>query len=92
MKHPIEPEFLHALMRFCLRATRDHEVAVTFANAGGIQLVLDLTQNSNFPGVLPLSNLLIRHVIEDRGCLRYAVEKVRSLKEHHEDNVIQRRG
>ncbi|XP_021962373.1 E3 ubiquitin-protein ligase HUWE1 isoform X3 [Folsomia candida] len=76
MKHPIEPEFLHALMRFCLRATRDHEVAVTFANAGGIQLVLDLTQNSNFPGVLPLSNLLIRHVIEDRGCLRYAVEKM----------------
>ncbi len=76
MKNAIEPEFLHAVMRLCLRLTRDHELAVMFANLGGVQLVLELTQNSNFPGVLPLSNLLIRHVIEDRGCLRYAVEKV----------------
>lgn len=76
MRSPIEPDFLHAVMRLCLRLTREHDLAVMFANLGGVQALLDLTFSSNFPGVLPLSNLLIRHVIEDPGCLRYAVEKV----------------
>jgi len=76
MKYPIEPELLHAVMRLCLRLTRNYEIAVKFANLGGIQTLLNLTQKSSFTGVLPLCNLLIRHVMEDPACLRYAVEKV----------------
>lgn len=76
MKCPVEPEFLHAVMRLCLRLTRNYEIAVMFSNLGGVQVLLELSQGSGFPGFLPLSNLLIRHVIEDPACLRYAIEKV----------------
>jgi E3 ubiquitin-protein ligase HUWE1 len=76
MKYPIERELLHAVMRLCLRLTRSYDIAVKFADLGGIEVLLNLTQKSSFNGVLPLANLLMRHVIEDPSCLRYAVEKV----------------
>ena len=75
----MEPETLHAVMRLCLRLTRDYEFAVLFAQFGGVHLLLHMNGDSVFPGFIGLCNLIIRHVIEDPSCLRYAIEKVRLL-------------
>lgn len=77
---PIERDCLHAVMRMCLRLTRDYEHATTFAEEGGVKLLLDLTSYSAFTGVLPLATLIIRHVIEDPSTLRLSMEKVLRAK------------
>ena len=87
---PVEPESLHAVMRVCLRLTRDYKIAVIFAHYGGVHMLLKLNQSSGFPGFLPLSNLLIRHVIEDPMCLKYAIEKVRWTSINEEIRIITR--
>jgi E3 ubiquitin-protein ligase HUWE1 len=73
---PIENDALHAMLRICLRMTRKYDNAVTFANLGGIKLILNLTYASHFAGFVSLSTLLIRHVIEEPMVLRQAMEKV----------------
>ncbi len=72
----MEPDTLHAVMRLCLRLTRNHEVATIFAQLGGVKALLDLSVTSNYNGFLPLANLIMRHVMEDPSCLRFAIEKV----------------
>ncbi len=41
---PVEPDALNAIMRLCLRLTRNWELAAMFADLGGIRLLLALTQ------------------------------------------------
>jgi hypothetical protein len=41
---PVEPDALNAIMRLCLRLTRDWQLAAMFAELGGIRLLLALTQ------------------------------------------------
>lgn len=73
---PVDRDALHALMKVCLRLTRDYKNAAVFAREGGVQLLLDMTQASSFIGSVSLSTLLIRHTIEEERTLRLAMEKV----------------
>ena len=73
---PVDRDALHALMKVCLRLTRDYKNAAVFAREGGVQLLLEMTQASSFIGCLSLSTLLIRHTIEEERTLRLAMEKV----------------
>ncbi|XP_033329504.2 HECT, UBA and WWE domain containing E3 ubiquitin protein ligase 1 isoform X3 [Megalopta genalis] len=73
---PVDRDALHALMKVCLRLTRDYENAAIFAREGGVKLLLEMTQASSFIGCISLSTLLIRHTLEDTNTLRQAMEKV----------------
>ncbi len=73
---PVEPDTLHALLRLLLRLTRDHEHAVTFAEQGGVRLLLGLKQTSDFQGFASLVTLLVRHVLEDPSNMRHTLFKV----------------
>ena len=73
---PVDRDTLHAVMRVCLRLTRNFENAMIFAGLGGVRMLLDLTQASSFTGFFSLSTLLIRHVMEEPRTLRHAMEKV----------------
>jgi len=73
---PVEPDTLHAVMRVCLRLTRNYESAMVFSHLGGVGALLKLRIASHFTGFLPLANLLIRHCMEDPSCLRFAIEKM----------------
>lgn len=73
---PVEPDTLHAVMRLCLRLTRNHSNAVLFAQLGGPKMLLTLTQSSAFIGFTSLATLLFRHVLEDALTLQHTMEKV----------------
>lgn len=76
---PVDRDTLHAVMRVCLRLTRNFENAMIFGGLGGVRLLLNLTLDSSFTGFLSLSTLLIRHVMEEPHTLRHAMEKVLEL-------------
>ncbi|RWS15637.1 E3 ubiquitin-protein ligase HUWE1-like protein, partial [Dinothrombium tinctorium] len=76
MNIPVEPDTLHAVMRLCLRLTRNYEHASLFAELGGVRAILQLTQASAFTGFTSLATLLIRHVLEEPTTLRQTMEKV----------------
>ena len=73
---PVEPDALNAIMRLCLRLTREFDLAAQFAELGGIRLLLGLKQSSSFTGFTSLASLLVRHVLEDPATLRHTIEKV----------------
>ncbi|XP_066587993.1 E3 ubiquitin-protein ligase HUWE1 isoform X2 [Prorops nasuta] len=73
---PVDRDALHALMKVCLRLTRDFKNAEVFAREGGVKLLLEMTQASSFIGSINLSTLLIRHTLEEPRTLRLAMEKV----------------
>ncbi|CAD6224794.1 GSCOCG00005556001-RA-CDS [Cotesia congregata] len=73
---PVDRDTLHALMKVCLRLTRDYNNAQVFAKEGGVKLLLEMTQASSFIGCISLSTLLIRHTLEEPQTLRLAMEKV----------------
>ncbi|KAK2707710.1 E3 ubiquitin-protein ligase HUWE1-like [Artemia franciscana] len=71
----IDGDTLHAVLRLCLRLTREYEHSFLFVDLGGMKKLLDLTQISTFHGFISLATLLIRHLLEDQASLRYAMEK-----------------
>ncbi|XP_022080949.1 E3 ubiquitin-protein ligase HUWE1-like [Acanthaster planci] len=73
---PVEPDTLHAVMRVCLRFTRNHQVALLFAELGGPRMLLSLKTSSSFNGFSYLATILIRHVFEERAVLRHAMDKL----------------
>ncbi|XP_014676991.1 PREDICTED: E3 ubiquitin-protein ligase HUWE1-like [Priapulus caudatus] len=73
---PPEPDTLHAVMRLCLRLTRERALAKVFASMGGPRLLLQLTEASAFTGFTSLATLLIRHVLEEGETLRHTMEKI----------------
>jgi E3 ubiquitin-protein ligase HUWE1 len=72
----VDADALNAVLRLLLRLTQDFDQAVTFAEMGGVKMLLDLTQASSFSGFSSLATLLIRHVMEDPVTLRQTMEKV----------------
>ena len=73
---PVNANTLHAVLRLCLRLTREHEYALMFAELGGTRLLLSLTQTSGFQGFTSLASLILRHVLEEPATLRHTYEKV----------------
>lgn len=80
LKMPIDQITLQALLRLCLRLTRNYPIAVDFASKGGIEYMLNLTKECFFPGVIGLATLLIRHVLEEPQTLRFAMEKILRMR------------
>lgn len=76
VKLPIDPDTLHAVMRLCLRLTREYENACLFAELGGISTLLNLTKDSQFVGIVSMTTLLVRHVVESKDVLKIAMEKI----------------
>lgn len=76
---PVERDTLNALLKLCLRLTRDYKNAEVFAREGGVKLLLDMTQICSFTGCINLCTLLIRHTLEEPRTLRLAMEKVRTM-------------
>ncbi|XP_071445079.1 E3 ubiquitin-protein ligase HUWE1 isoform X2 [Hetaerina americana] len=76
LKSVSDAESVAAVLRICLRLTRDYKLATLFAELGGIKILLNLTMESSFNGALNVITLLIRHVIEDPRLLVIAIEKV----------------
>lgn len=75
---PVDPDTLHAVMRLCLRLTRNHCHAIQFAAKGGIGLLINLTQVSSFTGFTSLTTLLIRHILDNSFSLTLTMEKVQT--------------
>ena len=73
---PLDPDTLHANLRLCLRLTRNAEQATVFAQEGGPQALLFLTQKSGFRGFASLITLLFKHCLEDGVVLKHAMETV----------------
>lgn len=83
MHIPIDKDLLHAILRICLRFTRDFTVAKVFVNEGGIRCLLGMRQTSAFSGYCPLVKMIIRHALEEPVTLSLAMENVlrcRTLK------------
>ncbi|KAK5639592.1 hypothetical protein RI129_012084 [Pyrocoelia pectoralis] len=76
LHYPIEKDLVHAIMRLCLRLTRDYDTAKTFANGGGIRALLRMRQTSSFNGYSSLATILIRHSLEEPQTLAHSLEKV----------------
>lgn len=72
----IDRDTLHAILRICLRLTRDFRCARIFAEERGVKLLLEVNQVSAFTGFVTLATLLIRHVLEEPQTLYLAMEKV----------------
>ena len=51
---PVDAYALNAILRLLLRLTRNFDYAVTFAQMGGVKMLLDLTQASSFSGFFSL--------------------------------------
>lgn len=76
VKLPIDSDTLHAVLRLCLRLTRDYSKACLFAEIGGVSALLNLSNASKFAGIVSLSTLIIRHAIEDENILNTTMEKI----------------
>ena len=67
---------LHACLRLVLRVTRDFKYSHLFVSLGGVNLLMGLDDTSNFPGLLGLVSLIVRHCLEDGAMLKRVIEKV----------------
>ncbi|KAL7044451.1 hypothetical protein ACKWTF_001914 [Chironomus riparius] len=72
----LDRDTLHAIMRVLVRLTKNYTLAEVFARFGGIDVLLNMKQNSGFIGFTTLATLLIRHVIEEPKTLSLAIQNV----------------
>ncbi|PON85715.1 Coatomer beta subunit [Trema orientale] len=74
IKNQLPSETMHAVLQLCSTLTRTHSVAVSFLDAGGLNLLLSLPTTSLFPGFDNVAATIIRHVLEDPQTLQQAME------------------
>lgn len=87
MQLPIDSNSSQAVMRLSFRLTRNYDLAVMFAEMGGIRALQNLVETSQFNGFVSLATLIIRHVIEEPTVLHQTMEKViRSTAQHCHQN------
>lgn len=72
----IDKNLLHAIMRVCVRLTRNFNYARIFVQEGGVKSLLKMRQLAAFSGYEILATILIRHTLEEPQTLAYAMEKV----------------
>lgn len=72
----LDRDTLHAIMRVLVRLTKNYSLAEVFARFGGVDVLLNMKQNSGFIGFTTLATLLIRHVIEEPKTLSLAIQNV----------------
>ncbi|OIW04324.1 hypothetical protein TanjilG_32516 [Lupinus angustifolius] len=74
MKNQLSSDTMHAVLLLCSNLTRNHSVALTFLDAGGLSLLLSLPTSSLFPGFDNVAASIVRHVLEDPQTLQQAME------------------
>ncbi|KAG5018915.1 hypothetical protein JHK87_014770 [Glycine soja] len=74
MKNQLPSDTMHAILLLCSNLTKNHSVALTFFDAGGLSLLLSLPTSSLFPGFDNVAAGIVRHVIEDPQTLQQAME------------------
>ncbi|CAJ1974055.1 unnamed protein product [Sphenostylis stenocarpa] len=74
MKNQLPSDTMHAILLLCSNLTRNHSVALTFFDAGGLCSLLSLPTSSLFPGFDNIAAGIVRHVIEDPVTLQQAME------------------
>ncbi|KAI9106855.1 hypothetical protein K1719_022383 [Acacia pycnantha] len=74
MKNQLPSHTMHAVLLLCSNLTRNHSVALSFLDAGGLNMLLSLPNSSLFPGFDNVAASIIRHVLEDPQTLQQAME------------------
>ncbi|KAL5124996.1 E3 ubiquitin-protein ligase UPL2 [Glycine soja] len=74
MKNQLPSDTMHAVLLLCSNLTRNHSVALTFLDSGGLSLLLSLPTSSLFPGFDNVAASIVRHVLEDPQTLHQAME------------------
>ncbi|WOG91550.1 hypothetical protein DCAR_0310799 [Daucus carota subsp. sativus] len=74
LRNELPSETTHAVLQLCSSLTRNHAVAVSFLDAGGLPLVLSLRSSSMFVGFDNVAAAIIRHILEDPQTLQQAME------------------
>ncbi|XP_028777707.1 E3 ubiquitin-protein ligase UPL1 [Neltuma alba] len=74
MKNQLPSDTMHAVLLLCSNLTRNHSVALSFLDAGGLSMLLSLPNSSLFPGFDNVAASIIRHVLEDPQTLQQAME------------------
>ncbi|KAF8411336.1 hypothetical protein HHK36_003883 [Tetracentron sinense] len=67
-------ETIHVLLQLCSTLTRNHSVALSFMEAGGLPSLLSLPTSSLFSGFDNIAATIIRHILEDPQTLQQAME------------------
>lgn len=70
-----DSDTVHSSLRIILRVTRKHNLALNFAENGGLEMLFKLTQTQGFAGFYSIASLLVRHLLESPGILRSCFEK-----------------
>ena len=76
----LDKDLLHAVMRITVRLTRDHSLAVAFADSGALSALFHPDRIAVFSTQQQLSMMILRHVVEEPAVLLYAMEK--EIREH----------
>ncbi|XP_054788719.1 E3 ubiquitin-protein ligase UPL2-like [Prosopis cineraria] len=74
MKNQLPSDTMHAVLLLCSNLTRNHSVALSFLDAGGLSSLLSLPTSSLFPGFDNVAASIIRQVLEDPQTLQQAME------------------
>ncbi|XP_057973292.1 E3 ubiquitin-protein ligase UPL2-like [Malania oleifera] len=74
IKNQLPSETMHAILQLCSTLTRNHSVAVSFLDAGGLPFLLSLPTSSLFSGFDNVAATIIRHILEDPQTLQQAME------------------
>lgn len=72
----LDRDTLHKMMRVLVRLTKNYALAEVFERFGGVDVLLNMKQNSGFIGFTTLATLLIRHLIEEPKTLSLAIQNV----------------
>ncbi|CDW52065.1 WWE and DUF4414 and HECT domain containing protei n [Trichuris trichiura] len=71
-----ESDCLQAVLRLCLRFTRNHSLALAFVSSGGVEKLLELRASQFFNELTIIVSLIVRHLLEDAPVLDHLMEKV----------------
>ncbi|KAL8126457.1 hypothetical protein AgCh_013662 [Apium graveolens] len=74
MRNELPCETTHAVLQLCSSLTRNHSVALSFLDAGGLPLLLSLPTSSMFVGFDNVAASIIRHILEDPQTLQQSME------------------
>ncbi|OIW21958.1 hypothetical protein TanjilG_17727 [Lupinus angustifolius] len=74
MKKQLPSDTMHVVLLLCSNLTRNHSVALTFLDGGGLSLLLSLPTSSLFLGFYGIAASIVRHVLEDPQTLQQTME------------------
>ncbi|KAK9758378.1 hypothetical protein RND81_01G225900 [Saponaria officinalis] len=74
IRKQLPSETMHAVLQLCASLTKAHPVALSFLNAGGVPLLLNLPTKCLFSGFDNIAASIIRHILEDPQTLQQAME------------------